>query len=167
MSKQYIKTGTGKEVVAKPKIKVFESVSELETAIANGDVTEGEIVSTKFTDNGTGGDLAADLQWLADGLNHVEEILDDMDLDSKQNVELSETIASETTVEGALSAINDKADTNAGAIASINSDITTINNKIKNTASASDQLIPESEIDAKLPVYTLDTTTSTLTITLN
>lgn len=160
MSKQYIKTSTGKEVVAKPKIKVFESVSELETAIANGDVTEGEIVSTKFTDNGTGGDLAADLQWLSDGLNHVEEILDDMDLDSKQNVELSETIASETTVEGALSAINDKADTNAD-------DITTINSKIKSTASASDKLIPESEIDAKLPVYTLDTTTSTLTITLN
>lgn len=71
MSKQYIKTEDGVSQVARPKIKVYKSIADLQAAIANGELKEGELVTTEFVDNG--GDLSADIESLA---NSVNEILD-------------------------------------------------------------------------------------------
>lgn len=49
--KQFIKTNNGLEDVTKPKVKVYASIADLQDAVENGDIAEGEIVATKFVDN--------------------------------------------------------------------------------------------------------------------
>lgn len=49
--KQFIKTNNGLKDVTKPKVKVYASIADLQDAVDNGDIAEGEIVATKFVDN--------------------------------------------------------------------------------------------------------------------
>ena len=167
MAKEYYKNSEGELVESNlPKIKVYKSVAAAEAAIANGDLAEGEFFTTEFT--GQGGDLAADIELVSNDLESIKELIPDdatsvnhlatmddissIDLSTLQPKELSSVIGTYTTVEGALSGENTA--------------ISNINSKLKSTVTPSDQAIPESEIDAKIPVFTLDTANQTLTITL-
>lgn len=64
MSRQFVKTDTGKSQVAKPKVRVFDSIASLETALANNEVEEGEIVTTEFL--GGTGDVSLEVEQLED-----------------------------------------------------------------------------------------------------
>lgn len=62
MSRQFVKTSTGKSQVAKPKVRVFDSIASLEAALANNEVEEGEIVTTEFL--GGTGDVSLEVEQL-------------------------------------------------------------------------------------------------------
>lgn len=69
MSKEFIKTASGLEQVAQPKIKIYPTLEDLDQALANGDIQDGEIVASKFIDES--GDIAADIEILG---NHISDI---------------------------------------------------------------------------------------------
>lgn len=73
MSKEYRKTSIGLDEVAKPKIKVYPTIADMETALANGDLAEGEIVSTVFVDGS--GDNAQALGLLADEVHNIQALI--------------------------------------------------------------------------------------------
>lgn len=73
MSKEYRQTSTGLDDVAKPKIKVYPTIADMETALANGDLAEGEIVSTVFVDGA--GDNAQALGMLADEVHEIQALI--------------------------------------------------------------------------------------------
>lgn len=66
--KHYVKVNGNLVEANRPEIKVFNTVQEAIDALANGEINEGEIFSTKFTDTG-GGDTEENIQYLADRIN--------------------------------------------------------------------------------------------------
>lgn len=73
MGREYRQTSTGLDDVAKPKIKVYPTIADMETALANGDLAEGEIVSTVFVDGA--GDNAQALGMLADEVHDIQALI--------------------------------------------------------------------------------------------
>lgn len=74
--KQFLKTDSGLDQAARPEIRVFESIEAAEAALANGELGDGEIISTDFID-GRGTDLAMSANILSDAIRQINEKIPD------------------------------------------------------------------------------------------
>lgn len=174
MSKQFIKTADGLQEVAKPKIRVYDSLADFEADLADPTTTlqEGDLITTEWVEGAADQETAIGLlnseintikECIPDDASSTNQLLTAGDLDlsnyydktevngllaDKQNVDLSSTIGTSTTVEGALSDHETR--------------IGNIEDKIPTGASQSNKLVAYDQ----LPVYTFDAVNQVLTITL-
>jgi hypothetical protein len=150
MSKQFIKTTTGKQEVAKPKIKVYKSIADFEAAIANGELQAGELATTEFVG---GEDISVAQEQLYDEIVAIKKCIPaDASEDNQLLTQSTIDLSLYETKEDAETKLQDAKDYTDGIVA----DYVT-----KDEADAAHE-----ELEAKIPVMELNTTNATLTITL-
>ena len=150
MSKQFIKTATGKQEVAKPKIKVYESIAALEDAIENGDLQAGELVTTEFVG---GEDISVAQEQLYDEIVAIKKCIPaDASEDNQLLTQSTIDLSLYETKEDAETKLQDAKDY---------TDTTLADYETKADAEAAHE-----ELEAKIPVMELDVANATLTITL-
>ena len=150
MSKQFIRTATGKQEVAKPKIKVYKSIADLEAAITNGDVVAGELVTTEFVG---GEDITIAQEQLYDEVVAIKKCIPpDASEDNQLLTQSTIDLSLYETKEDAETKLQDAKDYTDDALSDY---ITTVD------AEAAHQ-----EIEEKIPIMELNTANATLTITL-
>lgn len=150
MSKQFIKTASGKQEVAKPKIKVYKSIADLEAALANGDVSPGELVTTEFVG---GEDITVAQEQLYDEIVAIKKCIP---ADASEDNQL----LTQSTID--LSLYETKAD----AETKLQDAKDYTDNALADYETVVDAEAAHQELEEKIPVMTLNATNATLTITL-
>lgn len=184
MSKEFIKTENGLEQVAKPLVKVYDTMDDFLTALPN--LEENEIVTTEFT--GGTEDVMLNFEELRAEINDIKKVIPEDAAEDNQLVTESEiaggleerveaienVIPSGTSTSNKLLNHNDvfnSSDPNSlsNKVGTLETDvgnnetaITNIQNVIDSTASAVNQLLSASSVNALIPTFTLSGTTLTI-----
>ena len=200
MSKSFIKTENGLEQVAKPLVKVYDTMDDFLTALPN--LEENEIVTTEFT--GGTEDVMLNFEELRGEINDIKKVIPSDAAEDNQLVTESEIAggleerveAIENVIPSGTSTTNkllnhddvfNNSDPNSlsSKVSSLESDmtqaqsdigdnttaiganataITNIQNVIDSTASAVNQVLSASSVNALIPTFTLSGTTLTITL---
>lgn len=193
MSREFVKTENGLEQVAKPLVKVYDTMDDFLTALPN--LEENEIVTTEFT--GGTEDVMLNFEELRAEINDIKKVIPDDAAEDNQLVTESEiaggleerveaienVIPSNTSTSNKLLNHDDvfnSSDPNSlsSKVSSLESDmtqaqtdignnetaITNIQNVIDSTASAVNQVLSASSVNALIPTFTLSGTTLTITL---
>ena len=189
MSKEYRQTSTGLDEVAKPKIKVYPTIADMETALANGDLAEGELVSTVFVDGA--GDNAQALGMLADEVHDIQAMIPSAASPSNKLVPQTELDRVERLIPADASTVNpltvqswveeyigDQLEPRDTAIASkaAQTDLTALANRVSTTetllsgCTTTDKAAPQSSVtavDNKFANYETKTDATSFKNTIN
>lgn len=90
---QFIKTSQGLSEVDRAKIRIYDTIEEAELALANGEITEGEVVGTRYNESG---DFTLLIQAIADDVSTIQSYIPS-DTDATTNTLVNKEMLEEAT----------------------------------------------------------------------